>query len=80
MVEKVMLVDDIATVIISAIDDLVANEKKESDVIKIIKGIVSVKAYRLKILDGVKAKARFQSKMGKGRMEKFYPLLEKAEK
>ena len=80
MVEKVPSVDEIASVVIEAIDDLVADETTEDAVVTIIKGIVSVKAKRLKILDGKKAKSRFASKMGKGRLEKFYPLLEEAEK
>ena len=80
MVEKVPSVDEIATVMIEAIDDLTANKTTEDAVVAIIKGIVSVKAKRLKILDGKNAKSRFASKMGKGRLEKFSPLLEEAEK
>jgi hypothetical protein len=79
MVEKVPTVDEIATVIIEAIDDYTANKANEDSVISLIKNVVSIKAKRLKILDGNRAKSRFESKMGKGRLEKFYAFLEKAE-
>lgn len=79
MVERVPTVDEIATVIIEAIDDYTANETNEDSVIAVIKDIISVKAKRLKILDGKKAKSRFESKMGKGRLEKFYNFLNKIE-
>ena len=80
MAKAVPLVDEIALVLIDAIDDLIADKTTEDAVIKIIKEIVSVRAERLKILDGKEAKSRFASKMGKRRLEKFYPLLEAAER
>lgn len=79
MVERVPSVDEIATIVIEAIDDLIANRTTDEAVVEIIKKIVSVKAQRLKILDGKEAKSRFASKMGKGRLGKFYPLLDVSE-
>jgi len=69
----------IAEELIEAIDNLSANIYTDNEVVKIIKIITSNKKKRLKILDGNKAKAKFTALMGKGRLEKFYPLLEKAE-
>ena len=69
----------IATDIIEAIDNLTANISTENEVVVIIKSIVSSKSKRLKILDGNNAKAKFAALMGKARLEKFYPLLTKAE-
>ena len=78
--EKIVLtVDEISTVIADAIDDLTAKSIVKKEAVTVIKNIVTVKPQRLKILDGDIAKSRFASKLGKGRLEKFYPLLEEAE-
>jgi glutamine synthetase type III len=67
----------LAAELIEAIDNLTANISTEKEVIKVIKTIISDKKKRLKILDGNKAKSKFAALMGKGRLEKFYPLLER---
>ena len=72
-------VDAISKTVCSAIDDLSATELSFAEAVKIVNGIVSIKAQRLKILDGDKAKSRFASKLGKRRLEKFYLLLKEAE-
>jgi len=79
MEEKIPSVDEIAKIIMDAIDDLTAKTISKDNAVVIIREIVSIKAKRLKILDGDKVKSRFESKMGKGRLEKFYPLLIEAE-
>jgi translation initiation factor IF-1 len=68
----------LATELIEAIDNLTAKISTENEVIEVIKTIISDKKKRLKILDGDKAKSKFAALMGKGRLEKFYPLLERA--
>jgi serine/threonine-protein kinase RIO1 len=73
-------VEILATELKEAIDNLSANTSTEQEVIKVIKTITSDKKKRLKILDGNQAKSKFAALMGKGRLTKFYPLLEKAEK
>jgi hypothetical protein len=70
----------LAAELIEVIDNLTANISTENEVIRVIKSIVSDKKKRLKILDGNKAKSKFAALRGKGRLEKFYPLLGRAEK
>lgn len=80
MKASVPKVDEIATIIVEAIDQLSANKTSKEEVIEIISDIVSDTNKRLKVLDGNEAKPRFAAIMGKGRLGKFYPLLLEAEK
>jgi len=77
--QRVPTVDEISTVIADTIDDLTAKSIVKEDAVEVIRNIVINKPQRLKILDGDVAKSRFASKLGKGRLEKFYPLLGEAE-
>ena len=76
---SVLKVEAVAAKLIEAIDNLTANISTEDEVVVIIKTVISEKKTRLKILDGNKAKSKFAALMGKGRLEKFYPLLKRAE-
>ena len=78
--DSITSVGTIAIELKEAIDNKSANISTDKEVIEVIKAIVSDKKKRLKILDGNNAKSKFAALMGKSRLEKFYPLLEKAEK
>jgi len=79
MSKELLTVDEISINMRKAFDDFSAKFITENNLKQIIKEIVSVKEQRLKILDGDEAKAKFASKMGKGRLAKFYPLLKEVE-